>query len=239
MKDASFREKLSYFWDYYKWYVIGGIILIAMVVSLIRTQLNRRDSAFYVVLINFADLNAEPETLESAFLEKLGADPGEYEVNFDTTLTLHLDRLDEATNASAQKLTVMIAAKELDYAVMGEDLFRNYAYQETYKPLTDYLSAEEMAQYESEGKIFYIDRARVEEYKESLESYEPKEFLFPDPFDPESMEDPVPMALLLDESRLLKENYICVDEGQRIFGAALINAPHEDALDLFINYILP
>ena len=43
IKNAGFKEKWEYFWEYYKWYVIGGAAIIILLTIFIRDMVNKKD----------------------------------------------------------------------------------------------------------------------------------------------------------------------------------------------------
>ena len=51
LKNGTPKQKLAYFWYYYKWHVIISIVVIAMVGSFIYQYVNRKDTAFEAVLL--------------------------------------------------------------------------------------------------------------------------------------------------------------------------------------------
>lgn len=52
LKNGTPKQKLAYFWYYYKWHVIISVIIIGMLVSFIYQYANRKDTAFNAVLLN-------------------------------------------------------------------------------------------------------------------------------------------------------------------------------------------
>ena len=52
LKNGTPKQKLAYFWYYYKWHVIISVIVIGMIVSFIYQYTNRKDTAFNAVLLN-------------------------------------------------------------------------------------------------------------------------------------------------------------------------------------------
>ena len=57
LKNGTPKQKLAYFWYYYKWHVIISVIIIGMLVSFIYQYVNRKDIAFNAVLLNASSLD--------------------------------------------------------------------------------------------------------------------------------------------------------------------------------------
>lgn len=46
LKNGTPRQKLAYFWYYYKWHVIIALVVIIMIVSFIKQLTDRKDPLF-------------------------------------------------------------------------------------------------------------------------------------------------------------------------------------------------
>ena len=51
MKDRSFKDKLAYFWEYYKYLAIGVIATILILVAVVRTIVNYRTYAISIIMV--------------------------------------------------------------------------------------------------------------------------------------------------------------------------------------------
>ena len=52
LKNGTPKQKLAYFWYYYKWHVIIALVVIIMIVSFVKQLTDRKDPAFYAVMLN-------------------------------------------------------------------------------------------------------------------------------------------------------------------------------------------
>ena len=52
MKNGTPKQKLAYFWDYYKWHVIISVIVLVTAVSFIYQAVTRKSVALYALLLN-------------------------------------------------------------------------------------------------------------------------------------------------------------------------------------------
>lgn len=238
LKHGTPREKLAYFWYYYKWYVIIGVIVIAMIASFIQQYLNRKDTAFYAVLLNASLLDqtaTEQPDFITAFADKEGIDLAKNEITFDTSIRVVEDSMDETSVTSSQKLMVYVAANELDTMITDLDSFQKYANSSLFYDLRDVLTEEQIQTLEP--YFYYVDREvvlAIEAASDQLDSdYTPT---YPDPFHPEEMQDPVPVGISLTGCTDLTDNYYFRGDG--IVMGIYANAEHaQTAVDL-AEYLL-
>lgn len=205
LKNGTLKQKLSYFVYYYKWHVIVTVLSVILVVSLIVQMVTRKDTAFYVCMLNTSPQNAEQYTAD--FAEFAEIDLNTYNVIFDTSMSISQGEiLDQDTVASTEKLMVYIAASELDVMVTDEASIQEYANAEYFFDLREFLTPEQVEQ--CEPYFYYVDWKVVEEWRAAIDnfdqSYVPS---YPDPRKPEEMEQPVPVGIYLDKSEALKRSF--------------------------------
>ncbi len=233
LRNGTLKDKLSYFIYYYKWHTIAAVAVIAMIVSFVTQLLNRKEMAFYACILNSVELEAA-EAYNQGFAEYAGIDTGTYDLMFDSTLYMSPDGLDEYSVASTQKLMVYIAAGELDVIVSDPGGIQNYANNETFYDMRDFLTPEQVAAYQDH--FYYIDMAVVEEKNAAVDAlddtYVPR---YPDPRDPEAMRDPRPVGLYLDGSNI-RESYHFKDED--VVLCVLLNGQHPENTRKYIDYVM-
>lgn len=236
LKHGTFKEKLNYFLDYYKWHAVAAAAAIALVVSLLNQILTRKDTVFYAVMINSAAL--EPaEDYKNNFAEFAGLDPEKTDIVFDTTLRISSDSsgyYSQSTRASAEKLMVYIASSQIDIFVTDENTIGQYANNEILMDLRHLLTQEQISQYEP--YFYYVDQSVIEEANAAEDSrdydYIP---VYPDPSDPSAMKEPVPVGLYVDGSSL--EQYYYYAQGPVVAGVA-VNTKRPENASLFIDFLM-
>ena len=130
LKRGTPKQKLAYFWYYYKWHVIISVIIIGMLVSFIYQFVNRKDTAFNAVLLNASlldQMSSEQPDFLTDFAEKEGIDLNTSDITFDTSIRIVEDSMDEVSVTSTQKLMAYVAANELDSMITDFDSFQKYA----------------------------------------------------------------------------------------------------------------
>lgn len=208
LKNRPFKERLSYFWEYYKWYVIGIVCVVLFVGSFVHQIVTKKDTALYAVMLNASTLNPldadDPYALEYA--EYADIDLNEYDIFFDTSFHISESGMDQNSYTSLQKLSVYTAAADLDVMITDTDSFRRYAYSYTLHDLRNFLSPEKIA--ELEPYFYYVDQKVVDEIETANskldDTYVP---VYADPTKPEEMETPIPVGIYLDGNAKLRENY--------------------------------
>lgn len=233
IKQKGLKEKLAYFFDYYKWHTLAAIILIAAVVSLIIHMVNRKDCALYVCLLNSMAIDRTDDYLQS-FEEYAGVDRSQSEVIFDTSMAIEIGGRDQTTASSFQKLAIYIASGELDLIVLSPELVHYYVDQRIFYDLRQILTPAQITLYES--YFFYVDQTIVDAQIEAQQKGETYEADFSDPRQPETMENPVPVGIFLDDCPKLKENVLFGDE--EIVLSVLINSSELETGLKFIDFIM-
>lgn len=238
LKNGTPKEKLAYFWYYYKWHVIIGIVVIAMVISFIHQFTTRKEDAFTAVMLNVSALDQTVELPEFAsdFAQKEGIDLNTESMTFDTSIRIVDDgSMDEVSVTSNQKLMVYMAANELDTMITDQDSFQKYANSSVFYDLRELLTDEQVTALKP--YFYYVDREvvlAIEKANDELDSdYTPE---YPDPFHPEDMQDPVPVGICLTDCKDLTDNYYFRGDG--IVMGIYANAEHADTAVDLAEYLL-
>ena len=237
LKHGTFKQKFTYFLDYYKWYVIVAVLILGFAGSLIYQTLTRKERAIFVALLNVYELEPAAE-YPNRFAEYIGLDPDEYDIYFDASMHMDssdLTAYDETTVATTQKLMVYIAAQEIDILVASESTTNSYAYNETFYDLSALLSEEQFEKYEP--YFYYMDQAVADARNEAQDAGE--EYVnvpdYPSPRNPEAMENPIPVGIYLDAAEGLTENYLFMDE--TVILTVPANTQHTENARAFIDFI--
>lgn len=229
IKKRSFKEKASYFWDYYKWHVIGIVAALILIGSLAYNYLTNKDTAYYSAFLNMNETWYSEDFLKG-FEEISGVDTKKEKIYFDSNLHLDLTAMDQATFVTTQKLLVYISSQELDSMLGDLGAMNRYGYNDVLMDLRDFLTPEEIEKYQS--RFFYVDRTLIEKMKDELND-EPE---YPaDPTDPTSMTDPVPVGIYLNDCEKLSKYYVYSKE--QCF-AVLENSIHPELNRLFFEYLM-
>lgn len=237
MKNGTPKEKLSYFWCYYKWHVIIVVAVIAFIASFAYEALTRKDTAMYAIFLNGFTLSEEgDEEYINSYMDAAGIDPNEYETMIDTSMYLSLDSTDENTYNFIQKISVYVAAGEIDIIATGQDLFEYYAYLDYVLDLRDVLTEEQLEAYEP--YLYYVDRKVIEAKNEAADNLEAYTLTYPDPTKPEEMEEPIPVGIIMNDiaTEKFSANYVFASSPSVI--GFMVNGSHTENAVAFLDYVL-
>ncbi len=158
LKGKSPKEKLAYFWEYYK---VPALIVLLVVIfgsDLIYNIVTKKAivmEAAFVNMVTAEDFDSEQEA--AGFVTWAGIDPKEYEAVFDTGIYIDYDGGDEYTAVNIQKVMAMISARALDVILADDSYLEQTADEGYYADLSEVLPEELLAQFEAEDKVLYRD----------------------------------------------------------------------------------
>ncbi len=145
LRDLKGKEKLTYFWDYYKWVVILIAVGVVVAISIIRAVINKKDISLYVLAVN-ADPYAQEEvgdTLFADFMQEHDIDPQKEEVMLNSSIQ-YLGGSSATDIYAMQSIMTIMGSGSADVVMMPEDLYREQASLGAFVPVQFYLSPEEM-----------------------------------------------------------------------------------------------
>ena len=146
-KALPFKKKVNHVLYYYKWYIVGGIALVCLLISLITTIVdNQKEVLVSGIFINNATSQAGYDHLQQDYWTFCGGDKNT-RVDLVTGRTTNFDSetLSQEDAASFMVVTSMIAARTLDYIITDEDSLDNFMEQEIILDLKEILPEQELA----------------------------------------------------------------------------------------------
>lgn len=237
IKNGTFKQKASYFWEYYKWYVIVPVIVIAFLGTTIYQKITAPEVILNGVLINTYSTESEAscEEIIADFSEAQKIDTEEYAVTLNTTMSYITDDTSGTANyESIQALMAWIAAGSVDFISSDHAAMTDLAYNGYFVDLRNFLTKEQIAEYEP--YFLYIDGAVTVALDEAFDKNEDASSIsIPDCTKPETMEDPIPVMIDLSKNEKLSKIYS--DSDALAMGIAE-NAPNKDMLLSFLEYLI-
>lgn len=232
IKSQPLKKRLAYFWCYYKWFAIIGVILIVAVISTVYGILTRTTSALYGVVVNSITLG-DGDAFMQDFTDYAELDTKKYHAEINASLIIGSE-VDETTLNSSQFIMVYMAAQDLDFAVMEPDTFGRFTYNDIYLDLRECFSAEELEA--MSDKLYYMDKAVLDMINEMTAAEESTENIaLPDPFSPELMEEPVPVGINISGCSKFMDVYFY--EGGTAYLGITANSPHVDMVKTFLAFL--
>lgn len=143
-KAMSTTKKLEYVWDYYRFHILGIIILVITFGSIVHHYATIKTSVLDMVFLNAYPLEEDMAPFDD-FLEQQGYNPKDYEVYVTTSLSYVLTeesyQEDYYTN---QGLSAMFATGELDIFVTPHQVFHDFASYGYVSDLRHFFTEEEL-----------------------------------------------------------------------------------------------
>lgn len=237
LKGKSFKEKLGYFWDYYKVHTIVALIVVLLGGALIRDIVTSKEEAFSATLLNAYGSEGQ-SSFQADFAEYAGIDTEIYSCYIDTTSTLNYRMTSEVDLAIFQRLVAMAQSGSLDVVTGDLMPFTHIAGTGMFLDLRDVLTDEEYARYEP--YFYYIDGVLLEDDDDATyDSDGSTDFIDTniDHTDPSSMKKPIPVGIYLSDSAKLEE-YGCYtfNEETPIFGF-LFSSKRLETARQFLQYL--
>ncbi len=147
LKSMTRKERAGYIWDYYKWFIIGGIVAIIVIVSTIRNFMSQKDTIFEFVALNCENFELTSEQFEE-YLTMKGYDTSEEEVTVVNTILIsdnaYTGDIDANAYASTMQLAAMFAAQEVDVLIGRGQAYQVHANEGSLLDLREYLSPQEL-----------------------------------------------------------------------------------------------
>ena len=240
MKDAPFKEKCKYFWDYYKLHTIATICIIVFLVVLIRDVTRDQETLLYVAILNSIQITQEDaDNFLNDYISfaELETDKDHY-VTFDSSMYLTEGMgATEAQMASSQRMMVYTTTGQLDIIMGGSDVFDDYANAEMFYDIREILTEEQIEKYSP--YFYYVDQKVVEILNSDAAAFNEEGYVapvIPDPSKPETMEEPIPVGLFVTDCEKLNNSYDFAGRDYTAFGV-MLNSTHLDNVLKFIDYI--
>ena len=251
LKGQGFKAHWDYFWEYYKIHTIVAVIALFFVVTLVRDMLNQKPYALYAMFINNQGIETQ-NFLQDGFAEYAGIDRKNETVLVDTTANVITSSIDTTTVATSEKIMALIAASELDVIVSDVSVAYHYASQDTFMDLRNVFGDDELKALSD--RLFYVDRGYIDylasdEYTDYITTgkfdHDNRYAVMADEYnqtftytvvDPATMDDPVPVGIMLDDSAPLEECGAYPNGGA--VAAVVVNSERTDNARAFISFLL-
>jgi len=142
-KDLDFKEKLNYIWDYFKWWIIGGIaIIVSLIITIPGIIENRKEVQLYVLFLNSNIAAQEYTPIMDDYVEEANIDMDGKRIVLDTSLYIDRENANTKAMENSQKLTVLFASKTIDVLVSDDKNFEFCCSQGAYMDLKELLPAD-------------------------------------------------------------------------------------------------
>ena len=238
IKNGTFKQKMAYFWDYYKWYVIVPALVLVFLGYTIIQMVTSPDIVVNGILLNNSNMETQASITEvvDGFAKEQEIDLNKYSIQLSTTLSYVPGDANAIGNMDClQAIMTWVAAGTVDFINGDITAMTDLAYKGHLEDLREVLTKEQIAKYEP--YFLYIDQAVITRQQEAFENKEQNVVItIPDCTKPELMEEPVPVLIDVSSSSKLAKIYGTTTT-QSVLGIA-VNVPHIETTLEFIEYLL-
>ena len=235
-KHGTFKQKVVYIWEYYKWHIIVPILVIIAITSYIVNLLTAPDILMNGVLLNIHNIeSADPsEILLPDFYKEQKIDAKHEEVSLNTNLYYTVGN-DTSNYESAQVLMTWLSAGQLDFITGDASAMKELAYQEYFTDLRQYLTKEQFEKYEP--YFLYIDYEVYEKRSETINNMEDASaIVLPDCTKPEDMKDPIPVMIDISKCEKMRDVYGNMTD-TLVFGMT-VRQTNQELTSAFLDYLM-
>lgn len=228
LKGQPLKKKISYILTYF-WIPITVVLAaVVLLVSLIVHWTTLKPTVFTLGCINsIADQTVVNSYLQD-FAQTQGIDTDEHQV---TSQMFFIGQGTEEDYQSLQVFSVMLIAGDLDVVAADSNAIVRYAYQEAFTDVRKLLTAEQMDALAPH--LLYIDVSLLDQMNEFSEEVP----AYPDPTKPAEMEQPVPIAIMLQPDWEFVKACYPYTYGDAAVGF-VSNAKNSINAEAFVQYIL-
>lgn len=146
VKTMAPRQKLDYIWEYYKSWILAGILAAAVILYGIYAACFRQESALYVTMVNATGYES---SVFDEFLDTAGFGTDRYRVDVNAALKLNAKKPGVQDAQTLEVLYALFGTGNLDLYVADVEMFDFFAETGAMTDLGDFLSPEFLAENES------------------------------------------------------------------------------------------
>ena len=161
IKNKPFKEKVGYYWYYYKWRLIVPIIIFIIGFNLISTIVNKPKIILDGMFINISDFNRleQLDLYTQYFVQSLDLDPSKYSIAYNPNHTYISEEKkaimpEEAIDPSANKYAIQnvvagLGSKSLNFIIGPSDSLLEIDSNQLFTDLSEILTDEQQQAYAS------------------------------------------------------------------------------------------
>lgn len=234
IKNRSFKEQLSFFWEYYALKTIALLLAVITVIAFVVSMVTKKEYAFTGFFFGI-EAQTSSEDYLSGFARAADIDAKKYDLSVQTGPQIQMDQqISTEIYQHMEAFTAMVAAGSVDCFTGNPEIFLYYAYLGYAVDLRTVLSQQELAALRPH--LYFIDAQLVREQEDADGGYADAYMQHADPTKPEEMTDPVPVAVSLDAaSNDFLGSYRFT--GTNLIGICQSSEHHENAL-AFLRHCL-
>ena len=141
LKEMTMKKRCSYFWDYYRYHVIGACLILVLMGTVIREVANQSTILLNVVISEMINERTDVTELEQQLTQLVKSEAEENE-----TIRIYTYPFNDIESSSSdltqvylEKFVAQVAISELDVFILEENDFSYFYEQGLFKPLDELL----------------------------------------------------------------------------------------------------
>ncbi len=166
-KEMTKKEIAGFIWDYHKWQIIIGVIVVIALIATVRHFVTRKDLIVQIAMINSnaKQIEEADESEFAEFMELYDYDSAEEEVKVNTMYSFNMSSTSSVETQNFQSFIAMAVAGGLDLMVLNDDeeLYKFIAECRATGSLAQYLSEDILKKYE-EDIVYAVNPITEEEF---------------------------------------------------------------------------
>lgn len=171
-KDMTKEQKRDYIWTYYKWWIIGAVAGVIIIISLIRTIIENSKPLYLQMIFLNSDYGSGPveASLEDDFAAAVNVDREKENIIADYSCTLTNEFTNQAAMAGQTKLLSLYKAEEVDIVCGPEAVMTDAADIGGYMNFSELFTKEELAELEARGYEFFVYTEKIYDEEADFDS---------------------------------------------------------------------
>ena len=141
LKEMTMKKRCSYFWDYYRYHVIGACLILVLMGTVIREVDNQSTILLDVVISEMINERTDVTELEQQLTQLVKSEAEENETIRIYTYPFNNieSSSSDLTQVYLEKFVAQVAISELDVFILEENDFSYFYEQGLFKPLDELL----------------------------------------------------------------------------------------------------
>lgn len=141
LKEMTMKKRCSYFWDYYRYHVIGACLILVLIGTVIREVANQSTILLNVVISEMINERTDVTELEQQLTQLVKSEAEENETIRIYTYPFNNieSSSSDLTQVYLEKFVAQVAISELDVFILEENDFSYFYEQGLFKPLDELL----------------------------------------------------------------------------------------------------
>ena len=141
LKEITMKKRCSYFWDYYRYHVIGACLILVLMGTVIREVANQSTILLNVVISEMINERTDVTELEQQLTQLVKSEAEENETIRIYTYPFNNieSSSSDLTQVYLEKFVAQVAISELDVFILEENDFSYFYEQGLFKPLDELL----------------------------------------------------------------------------------------------------